>query len=282
MVLDTDTYNEIDDQFALVYSLISPERLQVEAVYAAPFYNEKSACPADGMEKSYEEILKLLDMMKLKHENFVFRGSSEYLGDDKNPHISDAAEDLVKRALKKDEEPLYIAAIGAITNIASAILIEPKIIERIVVVWLCGNAFHWRDTKEFNLMQDLIASRLIFNCGVPLIHIPCQGVVSHLHTTLPEIERYVEGKGETGNYLAGIFRNFYDDHYACSKVLWDVAVIAYLINDLWVQTELVPSPLITDNLMWDFDNSRHLIRSAYKVNRDPVFRDFFKKLEMAT
>ncbi|MFC1725309.1 hypothetical protein ACFL4T_06755 [candidate division KSB1 bacterium] len=37
MVLDTDTYNEIDDQFAVVYSLISPERLNVEAIYAAPF-----------------------------------------------------------------------------------------------------------------------------------------------------------------------------------------------------------------------------------------------------
>ena len=30
MVLDTDTYNEIDDQFALVYALLSHERLDVE------------------------------------------------------------------------------------------------------------------------------------------------------------------------------------------------------------------------------------------------------------
>ena len=41
MVLDTDTYNEIDDQFALVYALLSPE-LRVEAVYAAPFLNNRS------------------------------------------------------------------------------------------------------------------------------------------------------------------------------------------------------------------------------------------------
>jgi hypothetical protein len=37
MVLDTDTYNEVDDQFALSYALMSPEKLDVEAVYAAPF-----------------------------------------------------------------------------------------------------------------------------------------------------------------------------------------------------------------------------------------------------
>ena len=35
MVLDTDTYNEIDDQFALVYALLSPERITCEAIYAA-------------------------------------------------------------------------------------------------------------------------------------------------------------------------------------------------------------------------------------------------------
>ena len=50
MVFDTDTYNEIDDQFALVYTLISPE-LDVKAVYAAPFKNNRSKGPRDGMEK---------------------------------------------------------------------------------------------------------------------------------------------------------------------------------------------------------------------------------------
>ena len=49
MVLDSDTYNEVDDQFALAYSLLSPERLNVQAVYAAPFYNDRSTGPEDGM-----------------------------------------------------------------------------------------------------------------------------------------------------------------------------------------------------------------------------------------
>jgi purine nucleosidase len=63
MVLDTDTYNEIDDQFALVHALLSPERLRVEAIYAAPFHNQRSDGPEDGMEKSYEEIGRLLQRM---------------------------------------------------------------------------------------------------------------------------------------------------------------------------------------------------------------------------
>ena len=51
IVLDTDTYNEIDDQFALVYSLLSPEKIDLEAVYAAPFLNKRSTGPGDGYGK---------------------------------------------------------------------------------------------------------------------------------------------------------------------------------------------------------------------------------------
>ena len=55
IVLDTDTYNEIDDQFAVVYSMLS-KQIKVEAIHAAPFSNSRSTGPGDGMERSYEEI----------------------------------------------------------------------------------------------------------------------------------------------------------------------------------------------------------------------------------
>lgn len=278
MVLDTDTYNEIDDQFAVVYSLISPDRLSVEAIYAAPFHNNRSTDPADGMEKSYEEILRLLDKLKIPPDNFVFRGSAGYLPGYEHPYRSDAAMDLVNRAMEKRDELLYVVAIGAITNVALAFLIEPEIIDRIVVVWLGGHALHWPDTREFNLAQDILASRLIFDCGVPLVQIPCNGVAAHLRTTVPELEKYVQGKGPVGDYLLEIFKNYHSDHFAWSKEIWDIAPIAYLVNDAWVPSEIVHSPIVTDQLTWSFDNSRHFIRTATMVDRDSVFRDLFRKL----
>ena len=36
-VIDTDTRNEIDDQFALAWALLSRDQLQIEAIYAAPY-----------------------------------------------------------------------------------------------------------------------------------------------------------------------------------------------------------------------------------------------------
>ena len=279
MVLDTDTYNEIDDQFAVVHALLSPKRLDMEAVYAAPFHNDRSSGPADGMEKSYQEILRLLGFMGIESQGRVFRGSTTYLSDAETACESDAVTDLVERAAVAHDSPLYVVAIGAITNVASAILARPEIIENIVVVWLGGHALHWQDTREFNLMQDIPAARVVFDCGVPLVHIPCNGVTTHLHTTVPELEAHVAGRGAIGDYLVEIFKAYHEDHYAWSKVIWDIATIAWLVNPAWVPTELVHSPVVTDQLTWSVDRSRHFIRSAFRLDRDAIFRDLFTKLD---
>ncbi|MBN1878145.1 MAG: nucleoside hydrolase [Anaerolineae bacterium] len=288
MVLDTDTYNEVDDQFAVVYALLSAERLELQALYAAPFFNNRSTGPADGMEKSYQEILRLLERLDAMPEggptwsDFVFRGSDRYLPDWAHPVESDAARDLIVKAMARAEEddPLYVVAIGAITNVASAILMEPEIIKRIVIVWLGGNALHWPHTKEFNLWQDPQAARVIFDCGVPVVQLPCMNVVSHLHTTVAEIERYVQGRGAIGDYLAETVKGYHQDHFAWSKVIWDIAAIAYLLNEAWTPTDLVHSPIVTDQGTWSFDNGRHFIRTVYHVHRDLIFRDLFTKLDL--
>lgn len=282
MVLDTDTYNEIDDQFAVVYALLSKEKLNVEALYAAPFYNNRSNGPEDGMEKSYEEILRLLDRLDMEDKDFVFKGSREYLKDLSNPPESPAAMDLIERAMTASpENPLYVVAVGAITNVASAILMEPSIIENIVVVWLGGNALYWPNTREFNFSQDLNASRIIFDCGVPFVQMPCVPVVTHLATTVPEMETYLKGRGAIGDYLLDIFKEYQADHFAWSKVLWDMTAVAWLVNANWTPTNLIHSPIVTDQHTFSVDESRHLIRAAYFINRDAIFGDFFHKIEEA-
>ncbi|MCU0913763.1 MAG: hypothetical protein MUC88_04260 [Planctomycetes bacterium] len=115
MVLDTDTYNEIDDQFAVVYALLAPE-VSVQALYAAPFHNDRSSGPADGMEKSYEEILRLLGKLGRSPEGFAYKGSTNYITDLQKPERSPAALDLIERARQSSpKDPLYVAAVGAIT-----------------------------------------------------------------------------------------------------------------------------------------------------------------------
>lgn len=278
IVLDTDTFNEIDDQFAIAYALKSQENMIVEALYAAPFFNSLSSGPADGMEKSYQEILKILRILG-REDIPVYRGSTAYLPAADRPVESEAARNLVERAMASSpSDPLYVVAIGAITNVASALLMEPRISERIVVVWLGGHALHWPDTREFNLHQDLHGSRLLFDCGVPLVLVPCLGVATHLQTSLSELRDYVKGAGEIGEYLYETYRGCSEDHFGYSRVIWDIAVIAWLNDPKWCWSSLVPSPRISEDFRWTMDPYRHLIRCVHFIQRDEVFRDMFRKI----
>ncbi len=281
MVLDTDTYNEVDDQFALIYSLLSPERLDVRAVYAAPFHNDRSSGAGDGMEKSYAEIVRLLGTLGREAAGFTLRGSTSFLPDERTPVRSEAAEDLVRRALAMSEEgseALYVVAIGAITNVASALLLCPEIAKKIVVVWLGGQPLGAPDTREFNLSQDIAAARVVLDSGVPLVLVPCMGVASHMLTTVPELERHIAGQNATCDALFELFCAYERDHFAWAKEIWDVATIGYMINPGWVPTLLEPAPLLSYDNRWSRDPRRPLIRVAQYANRNAIFADMFKKL----
>jgi purine nucleosidase len=279
IVLDTDTYNEIDDQFALVYAYLSEEKVKLEAVYAAPYLNDRSVSPADGMEKSYQEIIRLLKLLGKSPEGFVFRGSDRYLEDVSRPIRSEAALDLVKKAMASPpDDPLYVVTVGCITNIASALLIEPKIIEKIVIVWLGGNTLYWPHQKEFNLMQDVRAARVVLNSGVPMVIMPCANVVSHFHTTIPEMKTYLQGKNQLSDYLLNMTIEYSGGRDTWSKVVWDVTAVAWLVNPSWLPTNLEHCPVLTDQATYSFDHTRHFIRMATSVNRDAVFGDLFGKI----
>ena len=280
-ILDTDTYNEIDDQFALVQMLFSKKRIDVLSINAAPFsMNNRSDDPQKGMELSYDEIFRLLEKIDFKKNNFVFKGSTKYMGFDKKPINSPAADNIIENALKCSEDnPLYVIAIGAITNVASAILKEPEIINKIVVVWLGGNALYWPENNEFNLKQDIGGAQVLFDSGVSLVLVPCKGVTSHLISTVPEIEKYIEPHGEIGKFLAMRFKEYNNNHKGWSKEIWDMAAISWILNEEWTPTSIVSSPILLDDKSWSFDQNRHPIKIVYEIKRDLILQDFIKKLE---
>jgi len=281
LVLDTDTYNEIDDQFALVYALLSKERLNLRAVYAAPFHNRRSSGPGDGMEKSYHEILRIFGLMGIPADGSVHRGSATWLPDAKTSIASTARDDLIARARARTEAPLYVVAIGAITNVAAALIAAPDIRERLVVLWLAGHPPYWPDTAEFNMKGDPTASRVILDSGVPLVLFPCRLVAEMLQTTEAELARHLAGGSAIGDYLCRIFREYETNppltEPGRSKVLWDLAPLAWLMNKGWVATAVQPSPVLNADMTWGQEPSRHPIRIATHIFRDGVFGDLFVK-----
>lgn len=286
VVLDTDAYNEIDDQFAIGYMLRNTQKFNIKGICAAPFLNGKSTCASDGMEKSYNEIRKLLSLAEMSGlENSVFKGSEEFLKDEKTAVRSEAADFIA--ALADDyspEKPLYIVAIGAITNVASALLKNPKMTENCVVVWLGGHGVHMPlAASEFNMKQDIAAARVVFGCGIPLVQLPCGGVVDHFLTSKYELEHWLKGKNALCDYL---YNNTVQeaDSYAAGKpwtrVIWDVTAVAWLLNEnsKFMAERLMPSPIPEYDGHYAFDPTRHLIKYVYNINRDSLFEDLFNKL----
>jgi len=282
LALDTDAYNEVDDQFAVAHALRSEHT--VEALYAAPFHNNRSDGPADGMAKSYEEIGRVLD--RLGESRPVFRGAERYMDGVDDPVESPAVADLLERAHADRDGPLYVVAIGAATNVASAIATDPSIREEVVVVWLGGTPHGWHTAAEFNLSQDVPAARVLFDSGVPLVHVPTVNVAEHVRTTLPELRALFgdangadggegdDGAGGIGQFLVDRVAGYEGaGERAWSKVIWDLAATAVLATPGAVESVRVPSPMLTDGETWSHDAARHDVRVVRGLDRDAVFRD---------
>ena len=280
MVLDTDTANEIDDQFAVVHALLSQDRLQLEAIYATLFLRQGDS-PARGLDESEAEIHRLLERLGVDGGGRVRRGADRFLSDDV-PSINNAAsDDLIRRAMEPREGPLWVVAIGALTNIASALNAAPEIAGRIVIVWLGGQPQHRDDAREFNLYQDPIAARSVFASGAPLVHIPCYGAASHLLTSAAELDAYVRPQGTIGEYLSDIFRDHSEQYPGRSKEIWDLSATGYVVNHSWAPTRSLERPALSEDLKWvasPDDAPLAPFAEAHYVQRDPIFHDLFTKL----
>jgi purine nucleosidase len=303
VLIDTDAANEIDDQFALAWALLSPTQLQVEAVYATPFsFAHRQGgrvlqdprpfnAPDVGMERSFEEIERVHALLGLTDQVPVRRGTPGYLVSPEQPIASDATRDLIARAMATgaDAPPLYVLALGCPTNIASALLIEPRIAQRIVVVWTSGYPSHAPQVNHsFNLEQDLVATRVLLASGVPLVYLPGYHVGAQLRLSLPEIERWVQPMGAIGAYLHQLFTHNplwelqgITSFFAHSWVMWDLICIAWMIEPDWVPSSLVRMPLLDDDKRWLAAPGRPWMREAHAVKRDAIFADFFNKLRQA-
>lgn len=276
VILDTDTYNECDDQFAIAYMLKNQDIFNIEAITVAPYsHKEYNESVKEGQEKSYNEILKICNWLNFDTTNKVFRGSNDYIVNNYNEE-SDAVNKIIEVSLKNDKT--YIMAIGAITNIALAIKKEPKIIKKIEVIWLGGHSLLQDNNLEFNFKQDIDAVRIVFESKVKLVIIPCKNVASNLRTSINELNHYLKDKNELCNYLID---RFYNDGYhgiQDGRIIWDISVIAYMINKEWFSSKEISCPNIKDDMSYELTNNNHKITMVSYIDVNKVYTDLFQKL----
>jgi inosine-uridine nucleoside N-ribohydrolase/uncharacterized HAD superfamily protein len=275
VILDTDTYNECDDQFALSYLLKSQDKFNIEAITVAPYHHDNNISIQEGTDKSYNEIIKICNWLNFNTMNKVFKGSTDYVGEGYNEN-NDAVNKIIEVANKNDKT--YILAIGAITNVAVAIQKEPSIIDKIEVIWLGGHSLLQENNLEFNFKQDVEAVRTVFNSKVKLTIIPCENVASNLRTSIYELEHYLKGKSELCDYLCQRFYNDGVHGIQERRVIWDISVIAYMINKEWFETSELSCPNIKDDTSYELTENNHKITIVNYLNVDKIYKDLFMKL----
>ena len=275
VIIDTDTCNEVDDQFAIAYA-IGSDKVELLSINAAPFFNGNSTSYENGMRKSYLEIKRVLAAYQDDCKIPVFKGSTTVMDATGGaPVDSPAARNIIDTALASDE-PIYVLGIGACTNIASAIALAPEIKDKIVVIWLGGTSLYSDNLGEFNLVQDYKAGQTLIDSGVTLCLCPAWNVTCVLYAKLPEFEKELKGRSSICTLLWQLINEYWHgaekvDWYG--RTIWDIAAVALLSNPSCGTFKVVPAPIFTEERVYGYDDSRHDMIYLEALDRDAVYAD---------
>lgn len=287
VILDTDIENEIDDKFALVYLLKSLDTFALEAVTITPFRGSKYSTikhntyknAKEGIDKGYDTALMLMDMLKINFNDRVYKGSTGFMYRGYNED-NDAVNKIIEICCKNSFT--YILGIGGLTNIALAIKKAPSIINKFHLIWLGGNDLFYNKNNGFNFRQDIQATKDVFQSILNLTVIPGINVANQLTTTIYELEHYMKDHGEIGKYLCDEYRRCKPEIIGKSKTIWDISVIAYLINKEWFEIENFGRPSINNDYSYSFNNQQsNDMQTTFvkRLSRNKIFADFFKKFK---
>lgn len=285
VIVHTDCKNEADDQFALAHHLMTP-KFDVKGIVAGHFWKNPQTYGMEGTAKaSYDEIIKVLNLMGLEGKYPVLMGAATGMKDEETPVDSEGARFIIEEAMRDDERPLYIACQGAVTDVASALLIQPEIADRMTVIWIGGGDYP-KGGFEFNLVMDIHAANVIFSSRVPLWQIPIS-LYKVMAVLLAELQLKVFPCGKIGEYL---FRQMVDFNQAAAKYeaawphgeIWglgDQGTIAVLMEEQEkVSYNLIPAPRVAEDMTYIHGQEYREIRVYQYLDARLTLEDFFAKL----
>ena len=272
LLIDTDAANEIDDLYAVILALATPERFEIEG-FVATHYAAHSG--PDGIDKSYAQILELLEVAGAAGKFDVRKGGHpmQYV---RTPSQSAGADLIIERAYQGNaDNPLWVVGLGAATNLASALLIEPSISERVRYVFHARSHMTWPERSvQFNVKNDILSARYLLDSNVPLVWFDTG---TNLTRSISETEAKIAPLGRLGKYLHDFrFKNPYfmrDD-----KGFFDVGDFAWMIMPELCQSEIVKAPTMDQTMYFDQDRTHGNMLRVYDIDKEKTWKLFDEKL----
>ena len=299
IIIDNDFGGDPDGLFQLVHHLLSPS-VEIRAIIGSHLK------PGDGFDRSNQtatnakkKIEEVLNIMNLAKTFPVYQGSNAALENDSTPQKSDAANAIVKEAMRDDTKlPLYVVCGAGLTDLASAWLMEPKIAGRLTLIWIGGPEYTdlappppGYTSLEYNLGIDLKAGQVIFNkSAIPIWQVP-RSSYRQVYLPYSSLLLKVKPQGKIGEYLTSALERVMKATASFNLNIGEVYIVGdsplVLLTALQSSFEADPSssryalrpcPLINAQGLYEANNSGRNIRVYTELDVQALMDDFYSKL----
>lgn len=293
VIILSDIDTEADDDFAIVHHLLSQTE-DVRGIVAVHFEwkytvsEQLEHLRGTSMQQCYEEGQKLLSLMEIEDVP-LFHGSVWPLWMQEEIR-SEGADFIIQEAMQDDEAPLYVACLGALTDLAIALKKKPEIARRMTAI-VIGGAAYPQGGAEPNFRQDPVAAEIVFSSGMDIWQIP-MNVYQTMEVSLAEIVDKVKPCGKIGAYLCEQMMEV-NDFYAKVPVrmtwphgeswsLGDNPTVVVLLQNAERSSgwHVQKAPTIREDCSYEENPDGHDIRVYDSVDVRLGLEDLFSKLRL--
>lgn len=292
-ILDTDANNEVDDQFAIAYLLLSD-------AFTTPGVTVNRTSLGGPIEDHVAEAERVIELVGRSDDVPVFAGATGTFDDivgriDQPDYDGRAAVDFIVDTVRaQDGEEVLLLPIGKLTNIALAVASAPDILDDIRILWL-GSNYPSSEFSEYNqdndpeALQFLLDAEVAFEIAVVRIAEP-SGTAA-VTVTPAEVATNLTGEGPTadppvaaedgtlyttfGDYGVSLFDSVELFGDPPSRSLFDVAAVAVALDPGMADAVVVPAPAFVDGAWVERPDNERRIAIWENFDRDGIVDDLF-------
>lgn len=275
VVLDCDTANEVDDQFAIAYALGLPsETLDVRGVVSC--HNTTAHGPA-SRDKYQEEAERVVALCGGSAP--CIPGAARPMEDRRTPVRSEGLDFLMEETRR---DPLTVISTGPATDVASLFLVAPEVMSKVRVIWLggFGDNESYRRFKfgELNGRADIAAWKVLLEGQVDLLQVPGWPGPSKVVVEAGPYAEELRALGRPAtDYLAEILVRWVEGYEgdldsSGEKILWDVSCVAAVADPGAVRVEILAAPTLDAAGAHDFSRRGRTVDALVDVDAPGVLK----------
>jgi inosine-uridine preferring nucleoside hydrolase len=295
VVIVNDISGDPDGLFSTVHAFLSP------STDVRGFVGTGTGTPGETPQESVRLASEILQLMERSGRIPIHAGGQGKLSNATTPIRSAGAQAIVDEAMRTDTKlPLYVTVGAGLTEVASALLMEPRIAEKFTLVWIGGNP-HPAGGDEYNFNIDRTAAQVVFNdFPVRIWQVPSD-VYGSCQVSLTELQANVAPHGAIGAWLykklGDISRKLsrYSLNTGESWTLGDSPLVLLTALTSWVPSKTSPLqfertgssiyeemfvPRLNADGSYEARNSGRQMRVYKSADTRLMFDDMFAKLRL--